>query len=112
MRGDDTELRGYVGTLVQASALADAVVNLDWVVIASPVENDYNPFDGPAPEWHETADSGPTREGLAKAVLSMAASGGMPDSFWLSDGRILDALLVLDWTPAQAQEWAAAEISS
>jgi hypothetical protein len=43
---------------------------------------------------------------LAESVLSIAASGGMPDTFWQTDSRIALACQVLDWTPDQAREWA------
>lgn len=29
-----------------------------------------------------------TRDTLARAIISVAASGGMPDSFWVTDSRI------------------------
>lgn len=45
---------------------------------------------------------------LAESVLSMAASGSMPDTFWHTDSRIILACQVLDLTPEQAREWAEA----
>jgi hypothetical protein len=42
----------------------------------------------------------------AKDVLMMAASGGMPDSFWMTDKRIERACATLKWTPEKAREWA------
>lgn len=45
-------------------------------------------------------------EKLAKDVLSMAASGGMPDSFWQTDSRIGRACQVLNMTPDAARQWA------
>ena len=49
-----------------------------------------------------------TTERLAKAVLVMAADGGMPDTFWAQDSRIELACEVLAWTPEKAREWARA----
>jgi hypothetical protein len=43
---------------------------------------------------------------LAKDVLTMAANGGMPDSYWYTDRRIKRALKVLGWTPAYGLQWA------
>lgn len=43
-------------------------------------------------------------EQLARDVLSMAATGGMPDSFWLTDTRIERACAVLGLSPAEARE--------
>jgi len=43
---------------------------------------------------------------LAKDVLTMAANGGMPDSFWLTDQRIARAAAELRMTSEQAREWA------
>jgi hypothetical protein len=43
---------------------------------------------------------------LAKDVLLMAASGGMPDSYWHTDSRIKRACKVLGWTADQARSWA------
>lgn len=43
---------------------------------------------------------------LAKDVLIIAALGGMPDSYWLTDARIKRACKVLDWTPEKARTWA------
>lgn len=45
---------------------------------------------------------------LAKDILSMAASGGMPDSFWSTDQRIQRACKILGWHPYVAREWAQA----
>lgn len=42
----------------------------------------------------------------ARNVLSIAASGGMPDTFWQTDSRILSACKVLSLTPTEAREWA------
>lgn len=43
---------------------------------------------------------------LAKNVLSLAAQGGMPDTYWHTDSRIRRACKVLNWTPEQARTWA------
>ena len=43
---------------------------------------------------------------LARDVLTMAASGGMPDTYWHSDTRISRACEVLGITPDQAREMA------
>lgn len=48
----------------------------------------------------------PTRETLAQAVLSMAMSGGMPDSYWETDSRIQLACRTLGLTTAEARRWA------
>lgn len=42
---------------------------------------------------------------LAKSVLVMAANGGMPDTFWLTDSRISLACYVLGMTPYEARDW-------
>lgn len=47
-------------------------------------------------------------EEQARNVLSMAASGGMPDTFWQSDRRIASACKVLGWTVEEGREWAQA----
>jgi hypothetical protein len=44
VRGEGVELRGYVGSVVEATELADNVKDLGWVVMASPAEDDYDPF--------------------------------------------------------------------
>lgn len=36
---------------------------------------------------------------LARAILSMAVSGGLPDSYWESDSRVLLACRVLGIQP-------------
>lgn len=41
---------------------------------------------------------------LAQDVISMAQSGGMPDSWWLTDTRIARACKVLGITPEKARE--------
>ena len=48
----------------------------------------------------------PTRKQLAKTVLIMSELGGLPDTFWLSDARILACCKVLGWDPYKAREWA------
>lgn len=42
----------------------------------------------------------------ARNVLSIAASCGMPDTFWQTDSRILSACKVLSLTPTEARLWA------
>lgn len=42
---------------------------------------------------------------LAKDILTLAASGGMPDTFWQTDQRIERACVVLGWTPEKAREY-------
>lgn len=42
----------------------------------------------------------------AKDVLTMAASGGMPDTFWQTDSRISRACAVLQVSPECARRWA------
>lgn len=49
------------------------------------------------------------RRQLAKDVLAVAASGGMPDTFWWTDSRIARAREALGWTVEKAQEWARKE---
>lgn len=46
---------------------------------------------------------------LAEAVLTMAANGAMPDSFWLTDERIALAAKTLELTPEEARDWAREE---
>jgi hypothetical protein len=41
---------------------------------------------------------------LAKDVLTMAGLGSMPDSYWLTDRRILRACRVLGITPEKARQ--------
>ena len=48
-------------------------------------------------------------EKLAKAVLTIAADGGMPDSYWATDSRITMACEVLGWTSERARVWASEE---
>jgi hypothetical protein len=60
-------------------------------------------------------DREPTREQLARDVLSLADVGGMPDSYWQTDSRVTRARAVLgvgederytkaeEWTPRVAQ---------
>jgi hypothetical protein len=43
---------------------------------------------------------------LARAVLTMAAAGGMPDTFWHTDSRIALACQTLGWDPDHARDWA------
>ena len=43
---------------------------------------------------------------LAKDVLTMAADGSMPDTYWHTDGRILRACNVLGWSIIDARTWA------
>jgi hypothetical protein len=50
-------------------------------------------------------------EQLAKDVLTLAADGGMPDTFWLTDSRIERACTGLGWTPEQARTWARKQTS-
>jgi len=45
-------------------------------------------------------------EQLAKDVLSVAASGGMPDSVWATDERVQRACTFLGWDYTRAREWA------
>ncbi len=45
-------------------------------------------------------------EAQARNVLSIAASGGMPDTFWQTDSRILSACEELGCTPTEARLWA------
>lgn len=45
-------------------------------------------------------------ETQARNVLSMAASGGMPDTYWHDDSRILSACEELGCTPTEARQWA------
>jgi len=47
-----------------------------------------------------------TMRQLAKDVLTMAANGGMPDTYWHSDNRIKRARNVLGWDVVRAREWA------
>lgn len=47
----------------------------------------------------------PTQQ-LAKDVLTMAAAGGMPDSFWYTDQRIQRAVEALGTTTPAALRWA------
>lgn len=54
----------------------------------------------------DDADIPPDCERLAKDVLEVAACGGMPDSYWHTDARILRACVALGWTPVEAREWA------
>lgn len=51
-------------------------------------------------------DNDPLDVRLARCVLIMAAAGGMPDSFWLSDTRIALAADTLGLTPIEARTWA------
>lgn len=44
----------------------------------------------------------PTAEQLARDVISLAAAGGMPDSFWGTDSRIARACEVLGITTDEA----------
>lgn len=63
----------------------------------------------PGPDWVSKGEcSYGTR--LAKDVLVMAALGGMPYTFWLTDSRISRARRVLEWSPTEAYEWAHKEI--
>ena len=48
----------------------------------------------------------PDHEFCAKDVLTMAANGGMPESFWYTDERIARAALVLGWSPMECYHWA------
>lgn len=43
---------------------------------------------------------------LALDVLTLAADGGMPDSFWHTDSRIIRATDELGWTVEAARAWA------
>jgi hypothetical protein len=47
---------------------------------------------------------------LARDVLTMAANGHMPDTYWLSDRRISRAAKVLGLSNEDAREWAEQEI--
>lgn len=51
VRGHSTELRGYVAGYEDAVRLANAVKPFGWMVIASPAEDDYDPFRN----WTEVA---------------------------------------------------------
>lgn len=42
---------------------------------------------------------------LAIDVLTLAADGGMPDTFWHTDSRVQRACAALRWTPDEAREW-------
>lgn len=44
-------------------------------------------------------------ERLAKAILTLAAAGGMPDTFWSSDSRIQLACEVLGWDYEVGRAW-------
>lgn len=57
-------------------------------------------FDPPSPQVTYTVQT------LARDVLSMAASAGMPGSYWHTDQRILRAATVLGLTPDEAREQA------
>jgi hypothetical protein len=54
----------------------------------------------------ETPSKNIQAEVHAMDVLSMAASGSMPDSYWHTDSRITRALATLTWSVEQAQQWA------
>lgn len=43
---------------------------------------------------------------IAECVLSMALTGGMPDTFWLTDLRITSACRVLGIEPSEARQHA------
>jgi hypothetical protein len=47
---------------------------------------------------------------LARDVLTMAANGHMPDTYWLSDTRISRAAKVLGLSNEDAREWAQEEV--
>ena len=47
-----------------------------------------------------------TRRQLAKDVLTMAATGCMPDTYWWTDQRIQRAIEVLDVPVPVAKRWA------
>jgi hypothetical protein len=49
---------------------------------------------------------------LARDVLTMAANGHMPDTYWLSDSRISRAAKVLGLSNEDAREWAQQEIEN
>ena len=51
-------------------------------------------------DWRATSNV------LAHDVLSMAASGEMPDTFWQTDQRVLRACEALDISPENARNWA------
>jgi hypothetical protein len=48
--------------------------------------------------WQDTA------EDLARAVLSLAQVGGMPDSYWYTDSRITLACSILGISKEEAAE--------
>lgn len=50
---------------------------------------------------------GPTTEErkLARAVIRLAAAGGMPDSYWPTDQGVRLACKVLGWSLAKARAW-------
>lgn len=50
--------------------------------------------------------AGDTTRQLARDVLTMAANGGMPDTYWHTDSRIKRACNVLGWSIIDAREWA------
>lgn len=45
-----------------------------------------------------------TKQQLAEDILTLAADGGMPDSYWSTDQRMLRACEVLKITPKEAQK--------
>lgn len=47
-----------------------------------------------------------THHDLAKAIICLAADGGLPDTFWSTDTRIQAACNILDLSPEQARQWA------
>lgn len=46
------------------------------------------------------------RRRLAKDVLLIAAAGGMPDTYWHTDTRVLRALETLGVLPSVGRRWA------
>lgn len=46
----------------------------------------------------------------ARDTLTMAAAGGIPDTFWATDRRIQRAVETLGWSTEQAREWAESEV--
>lgn len=48
----------------------------------------------------------PDFEFIAKDVLTMAATGGMPNTFWYTDERIARACEALGWNRREARTWA------
>lgn len=52
-----------------------------------------------------------SKKRLAKDALSLAAAGGMPDTYWSTDQRIARACAVLGLTRVEARKWAYAHIN-